>query len=182
MWPYNTIRPPNIKRQELDSAPCSTNILAVWPSSSHLLFLFFIFFKLIYLFYLWLYWVFVAVHWLSVVGATLHCGAWASHCGGFSCCRAQALGTQASVVVAHGLSSFGSRALEQRLSSCGTRAYLLRGMWDLPRPGLEPMSPALAGRFLTTAPPGKSHLFFSIKLFKQSLVALIRSDSMILRT
>ena len=29
-------------------------------------------------------------------------------------------------------------------------------MWDLPGPGLEPMSPALAGRFLTTAPPGKS--------------------------
>ena len=29
-------------------------------------------------------------------------------------------------------------------------------MWDLPRPGLEPMSPALAGRFLTTAPLGKS--------------------------
>ena len=28
-------------------------------------------------------------------------------------------------------------------------------MWDLPRPGLEPVSPALAGRFLTTAPPGK---------------------------
>ena len=29
-------------------------------------------------------------------------------------------------------------------------------MWDLPRPGLEPVSPALAGTFLTTAPPGKS--------------------------
>ena len=28
-------------------------------------------------------------------------------------------------------------------------------MWDLPKPGLEPMSPALAGRFSTTAPPGK---------------------------
>ena len=43
----------------------------------------------------------------------------------------------------------------RRLSSCGSRAQLLRGMWDLPRPGLEPASPALAGRFLTTAPPGK---------------------------
>ena len=30
-------------------------------------------------------------------------------------------------------------------------------MWDLPGPGLEPMSPELAGGFLTTAPPGKSH-------------------------
>ena len=28
-------------------------------------------------------------------------------------------------------------------------------MWDLPRPGVEPVSPALAGGFLTTAPPGK---------------------------
>ena len=28
-------------------------------------------------------------------------------------------------------------------------------MWDLPRPGLEPVSPALAGRFTTTVPPGK---------------------------
>ena len=29
-------------------------------------------------------------------------------------------------------------------------------MWDLPGPGLEPVSPALAGGFLTTAPSGKS--------------------------
>ena len=43
----------------------------------------------------------------------------------------------------------------RRLSSCGSRAQLLRGMWDLPGPGLEPVSPALAGRFSTTAPPGK---------------------------
>ena len=28
-------------------------------------------------------------------------------------------------------------------------------MWDLPGPGLEPVSPALAGRFSTAAPPGK---------------------------
>ena len=33
-------------------------------------------------------------------------------------------------------------------------------MWDLPRPGLEPVSPALAGRFSTTAPPGKSLFLF----------------------
>ena len=32
-------------------------------------------------------------------------------------------------------------------------------MWDLPRPGLQPVSPALAGGFLTTVPPGKSHNF-----------------------
>ncbi|KAJ8785529.1 hypothetical protein J1605_007126 [Eschrichtius robustus] len=46
----------------------------------------------------------------------------------------------------------------RRLSNCGSRAQLPRGMWDLPRPGLEPVCPALAGRFLTTAPPGKPPL------------------------
>ena len=30
------------------------------------------------------------------------------------------------------------------------------GMWNLPGPRIEPMSPALAGRFLTTGPPGRS--------------------------
>ena len=53
------------------------------------------------------------------------------------------------------------RLQTRRLSSCGSRAQLLRGMWDLPRPGLEPVSPALAGRFLTTAPPGKPCFPFS---------------------
>ena len=43
----------------------------------------------------------------------------------------------------------------RRLSSCGSRAQLLRGMWDLPRPGLESVSPALAGRLSTAVPPGK---------------------------
>ena len=54
----------------------------------------------------------------------------------------------ASPVVEH-------RLQRRRLSSCGSRAQLLRGMWDLPRPGLEPVSLTLAGRFSTTAPPGK---------------------------
>ena len=54
----------------------------------------------------------------------------------------------ASLVVEHRLQT-------RRLSSCGSRAQLLRGMWDLPRPGLEPVSLALAGRLSTTAPPGK---------------------------
>ena len=73
-------------------------------------------------------------------------------------CGARALDTQASVVVARGLSSCGSRALEHRLSSCGTPAQLLRGIWDSPGSGLKPVSPALAGGFLTTAPPGKPDL------------------------
>ena len=49
----------------------------------------------------------------------------------------------------------GHRLQTRRLSSCVSRAQLLRGMWDPPRPGLEPVSPALAGRLSTTAPPGK---------------------------
>ena len=49
-----------------------------------------------------------------------------------------------------------------KLSNCGSRTQLLRGMWDPPRPGLEPVSPALAGRFSTTAPPGSPvFLFFT---------------------
>ena len=47
------------------------------------------------------------------------------------------------------------RLQTRRLSNCGSWAQLLRGMWDLPSPGLEPVSPALAGRLPTTAPPGK---------------------------
>ena len=70
-------------------------------------------------------------------GATLHCGAQASNCGGFSL-----------------LQSTGSR--RTGFSSCGSWVQLLRGMWDLPGPGIESMFPALAGRFLTTVPSSKS--------------------------
>ena len=44
----------------------------------------------------------------------------------------------------------------RRLSNCGSWAQLLHGMWDRPRPGLEPVSPALAGRFSTTAQIGRA--------------------------
>ena len=45
-----------------------------------------------------------------------------------------------------------------RLSSCGARAELLPGIWNLPGSGIEPVSPALASRFFTTEPPGKPHI------------------------
>ena len=51
----------------------------------------------------------------------------------------------------------------RRLSNCGSRAQLLRGMWDLPRPGLEPVSPALAGKFSIAAPPGKPLIYFLLQ-------------------
>ena len=67
----------------------------------------FFFFNNKFIYYFWLRGVFVAAHGLSLVvasGGYSSSGAWASHCSGFSCCRARALGTRASVVVAHGLS------------------------------------------------------------------------------
>ena len=70
-----------------------------------------------------------------------------------SCGKWGPLTIAASLVAEHRLQT-------RRLSTCGSRAELLRGMWDLPRPGLEPVSPALAGRFSTTAPPGKPLLCF----------------------
>ena len=87
---------------------------------------------------------------MAVLG--LRCCAWAfASCGKrgplFITVRGP-LTVTASLVAEHRLQT-------RRLSSCGSRAELLRGMWDPPRPGLEPVSPALAGRLSTTAPPGK---------------------------
>ena len=54
------------------------------------------------------------------------------------------------------LQSTGSRA--HGLSTCCSWALIALGMWDLPRPRIEPMSPALAGGFLSTVPPGTGSL------------------------
>ena len=87
---------------------------------------------LFYLFYFWLHWVFVAAH------------------GLFPSCSEQGLLfvavhvlliVVASLVVAHGL-------------SCSAA-------WGIFPDQLEPMSPALAGGFLTTAPPGKPSIHTS---------------------
>ena len=50
------------------------------------------------------------------------------------------------------LQSTGSRVQAQQY---GTQAYLLRNMQDLPRSGIELVSPALVGGLLTTGPLGK---------------------------
>ena len=47
------------------------------------------------------------------------------------------------------------RLQTRRLSNCGSLAQPFRSTWDPPRPGPEPVSPALAGRLTATAPPGK---------------------------
>ena len=51
-----------------------------------------------------------------------------------------------------------SRILEHRLSSCGSRILLLHSTWNLLGPGIELVSPELAGRLSTTVSPGKSAL------------------------
>ena len=104
---------------------------------------FWIFKKLInYLFIFGWCWVFVSVWGLSLVAAS----------GGHSSSRCMGLSLSRPLVAEHRLQT-------RRLSSCGSQAHLLRGMWDLPRPGLEPVSPELAGRFSTTAPPGKPNMY-----------------------
>ena len=109
------------------------------------------FFNFFFFFCLWLCWVFVAARGLSLVATSGGCPSlW---CVGFS--LQWLLLLRSTDCRRMGFSSCGSRALERRLSSWGAWASLLHGMWDLPGPGLKPVSPALAGRFLSTAPPGK---------------------------
>ena len=114
----------------------------VFVKFRHILLL--LFKKFIYLFiYFWLCWVLVSVRGLSLVSAS-GCHS-PSQCVGLSLLR--------PLVAEHRLQT-------RRLSSCSSRAQLLRGMWDPPIPGLEPVSPALAGRFSTTAPPGKPDTYY----------------------
>ena len=86
--------------------------------------------------YFWLYWVFSAAH------------------GLFSSCGSRPLWwfllLHSTGFTAHGL------------SSCGALALLPYGMWDLPRPGIKPVSPASQVRFFTNGLPGKpqEQIFF----------------------
>ena len=43
-------------------------------------------------------------------------------------------------------------------STCGTQTWFPRGMWNLPQLVIEPVSPALLGRFLITGPPRKLYM------------------------
>ena len=72
--------------------------------------------------------------------------------GATLCCRVVLLWTLGSGV--HGLSSRSSWALEHTLGRCGAWAQLLGSVWDPPGPGIEPVSPELAGGFFTTQSPG----------------------------
>ena len=83
-------------------------------------------------------------------GLLSSCGAWASHCGGYSCCGAT--GSRACGLQQLWLSDSRARAQELWYT-----VLIARGMWNLPRSGIEPVSPALAGGFFTTELPGKPH-------------------------
>ena len=61
----------------------------------------------------------------------------------------------------------GTGSRRRGFSSCGMRSQFLYGILP-PRPGIEPMSPALAGGFLSVVSPGKSHPFL---LNRSSLVS-----------
>ena len=75
--------------------------------------------------FFWLHWVFAAAHRLSLIAVRR-----ASHCGGLSCCGAQALRLVGLVV---------------HVLSCSAACGIF----------LHQVTPALQGGFLTTAPPGK---------------------------
>ena len=105
--------------------------------------------RLTYVLTLWLCWVSAAALGLSLLavsGAPSLRGV-ASHRGGFSCCRAQALACRLPA-----LPPVGSRAQAQQL---WCRAWVLHDTWDLPVPGAELVSLALQGEVSTTGPTRK---------------------------
>ena len=115
-------------------------------------------FKFLFIYYFWLCWVFVSCEGslqLRQAGATPHRGAGATlHRGA----RAFHHRDSPRRVAGHRLQT-------RRPSSRGSRAQPLHGMWDPPRPGPEPVSLALAGRFSTTAPPGKPPIVQFLNVF-----------------
>ena len=129
-------------------------------------------------------------------GATLRCSVQASHCGGFSCCGAQALGMRASVVVAHRLSCsaacgiFPNRARthvpcigRQILNHCTTREAPIMGfLYHVTSlcPGLTPWSSEALITFCPQASisgswcgliRGTTCLYRTLKIVGASLVA-----------
>ena len=131
---------------------------------------------------------------VAVRGLLSSCGAWSleltgsvvAACG-LSSCSAQALEHTGSVVAVWGLSSCSAQGPEYvgsvvavgGLPSCGTWALESAGSVVVahrlscpvacgilvPRPGIEPTSPALEGGVLTTGPPGKSSILLNLLKF-----------------
>ena len=55
-------------------------------------------------------------------------------------------------------------------------------MWSLSRPGVKPMSPALASKFLTTEPPAKSDSFLVTKFSEVGIFDFILLGKIYKRT
>ena len=143
-WPSREAAP--LRRQP--TARNGSTRMVLFPICS-----FFVCFKRELLFYVCMYfilfwhgWVFLAVAGLSLVAAI----------GSYSLFRCFSLRQllllqsadsclQASVVEARGLQSPGSVVV--------AHWYLPGGMWDLPRPRVQPVSPTLAGGFFTREGP-----------------------------
>ena len=127
---------------QLNSVNYLQNVFNTFSSFTKMSFFFFLTCTHYLFIYFWLHWAFSSFREWGLLSSH---GAPTSQCRGFSRCGAWAVGTWALVVMAQGLIGCRAQALEHWLSSCGSRAQLLHGLWNLPKPGIEPMSPALAG-------------------------------------
>ena len=90
----------------------------------------------------WLYLLILAVLGLHrCAGSFFSCGEQTSHCAGL-------WQSMDSGLRARGLGSHSSRAVGPRLGSRGAQVQWPCGTWGLPRSGIKPTSPALAGGLL----------------------------------
>ena len=108
----------------------------------------------------WFCWVFIPVgHFFLVVGSgglLSSCLVLASLTAGASRVVERRLwGVWASGVTIPVLQSTGSVVVAHRLCTYGRWLLVAVLLWDLPGPGIEPVSPTPAGRFFTTEPRGK---------------------------
>ena len=138
--------------QELNQVPCIGRwMLDQWTTRKSLEFRFFLVVSYFYLFIIVRTRSSYCAGCLQLwsLGASLQLRVQPSHGGG-------------SLVVEHGLQ--GTWA--QQLLYVGSVVVLCRlGVWDLPRPGIQLVSPSLQGGFSTSGPPGKSLEFgFSLDL------------------
>lgn len=104
---------------------------------------FFVFLNIIYLLFLILFAIGLYC-WAQTFSSS---GAQAFHCCGSACHGAQVLGADSSVEQLHAW------------------VQLFLGMWNLPRPGIELLSPSLVGRVLTTGTLGHFfHFLFKYRI------------------
>ena len=111
-------------------------------------------FYFIHSIYFWLPWVFTATWGFSLVSVSR----------GYSLVSVNGL----LIAMVSLAADTGFRAHE--LSSCSEWAWVSCGIWNLFESRIKPMSPTLAGGFLTTGPPGKFSQAFLIKMFSPLVI------------